>query len=135
MPQNHLEQSAISNSPERNLSEAPLTPVEQLLYQYWDEDLLMCHHDRVAKKIPVYPRDPNMKKKLKKIGKFYQDMPDGSNMRLKLKPIEYNLLSSRLYAKYRKKFTLRTIYEDQNGFLYIHLYKLKIKPTNDQVIS
>ena len=133
MPQNHLEQSAISNSSERTSGEAPLTPVEKLLYQYWDEDLFMVHHDRIPKRIPIYPRDPLIKKKLKKIQKFYHDMPDGSNLRLKLKTIEYNLLTSRLYAKYRKKFTLRTIYEDENGFLYIHLYKLKIKPTDDQI--
>ena len=133
MPQNHLEQSAISRQPTQ--SQKTLTVAEQLLYQYWDEDLLMCHHDRVEKKIPAHPRDPNIKKKFKKIAKFYQDMPDGSNLRLKLTTIEYNLLTSRLYAKYRKKFTLRTIYKDQNGFLYIHLYKLKIKPTNNQVIS
>ena len=93
----------------------------------------MTHHDRIPKRIPVYPRDQSIKKKLKKIQKFYHDMPDGSNLRLKLKTIEYNLLTSRLYAKYRKKFTLRTIYEDENGFLYIHLYKLKIKPTDDQI--
>lgn len=133
MPQNHLEQSAISRQPTQN--QKTLTIAEQLLYQYWDEDLLMCHHDRVEKKIPVHTRDPNIKKKLKKITKFYQDMPDGSNLRLKLTTIEYNLLTSRLYAKYRKKFTLRTIYKDKNGFLYINLYKLKIKPTNNQVIS